>query len=820
MSSSVKEILARRISIAFVIACSALGVRGSQNNPARPVEFARLANAPLYFESNVGQFAGSAAFIARGSDCTVLLAPTEAKILLGKTSDQTANPPRAVRLQLEDANPSANIAGRDVMSATANYFIGSDASQWRSGVPLFSKVRVDEVYSGVQVIYYANQSAQLEYDFILQPGAAPDQIRFRIAGADSVQVDAAGNLVLKIGSEEIRQHQPVVYQTTRGVRSEVRAGYRLNPDGTVGFALGQYDRTLPLTIDPVLDFLTYLGGRKIEFGHSIALDGDGNVYVAGETLSTDIGATNVIAATNTLAYTNGIYSRTNFLKFRGGNNAFGDAFVAKYDNSGALQFLTYLGGRTDDGAFSIAYDAAGGAIWVAGFTDSTNFPLVNPIRSKLTGPNKNANHIFPVDAFITKLDPAGTNLLFSTYFGGENIDEATAIAVDPVGSVYVAGLTSSTNLAGMPPGAFQPRLGGLFDAFVTKFSGSGGIYTNVYTTYLGGTNDDYAFSIAVDSSLDAWVTGLTLSTNFPYTANALFLPPDTNNVFFPNGYTFTNLNTETNFLRRNFSTTKSDAFVTELNPTGTLVPFSTYLGGSNEDVGEHITIDASDKVYVTGYTLSANFPTNQMTATPVPAATNDIIFPSPGTNFDAHVFVTKIVNHLLDRSTAFGGNLTDMGSGIAVDNNGLVYVTGSLSSTNFFQRPLLLTNVTTQVKHGVTITNYFGILTNSPVFTDLRSTNVTVKFKHGANTNDVFVTVLSSDLGTFVNTIALGGPGRDDGEGIAVAPDGHAVYLVGTTTSSTNFTTLNAAQKLFGGNGKNSRLSDAFAGKIEIAPAP
>jgi hypothetical protein len=256
-----------------------------------------------------------------------------------------------------------------------------------------------------------------------------------------------------------------------------------------------------------------------------------------------------------------------------------------------------------------------------------------------------------------------------------------------------------------------------------------------------------------------------------------------------------------------------------LNPTGTLVPFSTYLGGSNEDVGQQIVIK-SDIVYVTGFTSSENFPTNILTATStnfVPPVTNQIVFTSPGTNFVSHVFVTKIVNHALESSTAFGGNLSDRGRGIAVDDNGLVYVTGSVGSTNFFQRPLLVTNVTTEIKHGNTVTNYFGILTNSPVFTSLSSTNVTVKFKHGGNTNDVFVTVLSSDLSTFVNTIALGGPGRDDGEGIVVAPDGHAVYLVGTTTSSTNFT-FNAAQPLFNGNGKNSRLSDAFVGKIEMGP--
>src|SRR6185437_8017706 len=241
-----------------------------------------------------------------------------------------------------------------------------------------------------------------------------EQIRFRITGADSVQVDASGNLVLKIDSEEIRQHQPVAYQEVRGVRTPVAANYHSNADGTVGFVLGQYDRNLPLTIDPVLDFLTYLGGKKMELGHGIALDDSGNIYVAGETLSTGLPTLNPIQ-----------FGATNFSKFRGGNNAFGDAFVAKYDNSGVLQFLTYLGGKNDNGALGIAFDNSvnGPAVWVAGFTDSTNFPLVNPIDPQLTGPTKNAKHVPAVDAFVSKLDPTGANLLFSSYFGGDNIDE-------------------------------------------------------------------------------------------------------------------------------------------------------------------------------------------------------------------------------------------------------------------------------------------------------------------------------------------------------------------------------------------------------------
>jgi len=807
MHSFVQVGLARRISLACVVAFAALGVRGAENPATRAAAFSKVANAPLYFERNAGQVDGTAPFIARGIESSVLLSPTEAQIVLGKFSD-SVSVPRSIRFEFVAANPAAKIAGGEALSAKANYFVGNEPSQWHSGVPLFSKVRVDEVYSGVQVVYYGNQSAQLEYDFLLQPGAAPEQIRWRISGADTVRVDASGNLVLKIDGEEIRQHKPFAYQESHGTRTAVTAGYRLNADGTVGFAIGTYDRNLPLTIDPVLDFLTYLGAKKIEIGHAIALDGSGNIYVAGETLSTGLPILNPIQ-----------FGATNFSKFRGGNNAFGDAFVAKYDNSGVLQFLTYLGGKTDDGALGIVYDPVSASVWVTGFTDSTNFPLVNPLRSQLSGQQKNAGSVFPTDAFISELDPSGTSLLFSTYFGGDGIDEGTAITADASGGIYVTGLTSSTNLPVLPADAFQASLAGEFDAFVTKLSGAAGIYSNAYTTYYGGTNVDYAFGIAVDGGLNAWLTGLTFSTNL-YLAAPLQLPAGVN-PFYPDGYAFTNLNTETKAPRRNGNALKTDAFVAELNSLGTAMPFSSYVGGSNDDVGEQITIDNSGNVFVVGYTFSENFPTNELTATPTnfsPPVTNQIVFTSPGTNFFSHAFVLKIVGGALDRSTAFGGSLGDQGRAIAVDGNGLVYVTGSVSSTNFFQRPLLVTNSIVD-KRGRT--KYFGIFTNSPVYMNLSNTNSTVRLKQRGNTNDVFVAVLSSDLSTFVQTIQLGGLARDEANGIAVDPSGSTIYLVGTTSSFTNLTTTNAAQPFFGGNGKNNnRLSDAFVSKITVTPVP
>lgn len=833
MKSLVKEGLARGISlsIALGVVCVALDASGVENHPAMPVGFSSFASAPLYFERNAGQFEGDAQFIARGSGCSVLLAPTQAEIMLGKPAGQIAvrdeSVTRSVRLQLVGANPASKIAGLDELPARANYFIGNEPSKWHTGVPMFSRVQVDEVYPGVKVVYYANQSAQLEYDFLLQPGAQPAQIHFRVSGADNVRVDAAGNLALKIGADEIQQHKPVAYQEINGARKEIPASYHLNTDGTVGFALAAYDHRLPLVIDPVLDFLTYIGGKKLDIGWAIALDNAGNIYAAGESLSTDLLTTN----TFTINVTNhGVPGITNFDKFRGGNNSFGDAFVAKYDNSGVLQFLTYLGGKTDDGALGIAFDNSGNpGVWITGFTDSTNFPLQNPNRPKITGKNNNAKRIFSTDAFITKLDPSGATLLYSTYYGGDRVDEGVGLTVDAAGSVYVTGLTDSTNLLGSA-NVFQSTNRGNFDAFVTKLIFTGlnpgnntDTYTNAYSTYFGGTNVDYGLSIAVDSGLNAWVTGFTFSTNL-FTTNALQLAPGVD-AYFPDGHTFTNLNTETIVKHKN-NALNSDAFVAEFSPDGTIVPFATYLGGTNDDVGEHIVIDNAGHVYVAGYTLAQDFPTNVITVsanTDYPG--NELVFPNVATNFLSHAFVTEIVNGALGASTHFGGNLADQAFGVAVDGNGLIYVTGSAASTNFFATNMVVvTNGFTcvsVVKHGETnlVCTPNGFFTNNPIFTSLSNTNITVKLKQKGNTNDVFVVVLSQGLTNFVHGILLGGPGQDDANGIAVDPSGNAVYLVGSTTSTTNFSTTNAAQPISGGK-KNSRLTDAFVSKIQIVPSP
>ncbi len=806
------DILGRRISVLVAVTVAALSASGVENSVAqKSVAFSAFGTEPLYFEANAGQSEGPSQFIARGPQCSVLIAPGEADIILGKPSNKPGihgqEAGRTVRLELVDANLGAKMSGADRMSARANYFVGNNPANWHADVPLFARVRLDEVYPGVQVIYYANQSAELEYDFRLQAGVNPDQIRFRIEGADYVKIDAAGNLVLKIGDSEIRQHQPVAYQETSAGRNEVRVNYHINQDGTVGFALGNYDHHLPLVIDPtlvpVLDFLTYMGGKKTDLGWAITLGVDGNVYIAGETLSKDLVGTNSIVFL-TPQGTNRI-----FTNFQGGTPSFGDAFVASYDPNGVLRFLTFLGGKKDDGALAIAADSTDG-VWITGFTDSTDFPVVNGLttRTNVSGPNNNAKSTFPADAFIVHLSSSGTTLDSSTYFGGTGLDEGVGIAAKG-NQVWITGLTTSPDLLSTNGilNAFQTNLQGDIDAFVAEVTDA----TNIaYITYLGGTNTDIGMSIAVDSELDAWVTGLTFSTNFPGNINTFTNddPKFTNHFF--SGIDNTNL-----FKKgRQFH---SDGFVSELSPDGSTLLLSSYLGGTNDDSGVHIIVDSSDNVYITGYTLSGDFPTNVAT---VPTNTdypnNQIAFPDETTNFDSHVFVMEISGGSILYSTQFGGNSADRGTGIAVDANGNVYVVGSAASTNFFQTNMVvITNAVDPFtfvtnKHGVVTAIPNGFATNNPTFINLSNTNNSVVLKHGGNTNDMFIAELSPGLSNFVHSIILGGRAADDANGAAVESDGSAVYVVGSTTSNTNFATTNAAQFDFG----KAKLPNAFVGKI------
>lgn len=671
---------------------------------------------PLYFEANQGQFTGPAQFIARGRDCTVTLTPNEAVLLLAKRnglvresrgnrvaalSTDTAHV-RSVWMRLLDASEHAAMHGTEPLAGRANYFLGNEPAKWRSGIPLFGKVHVENVYPGIDLIYYCAQR-QLEYDFTVAPEADPNAIAMRFDGVDKLQVDDRGDLVLKAGTDEIHQHCPVIYQNVNGARKPIAGGYQLRDDNTVGFWLGSYDRNLPLIIDPLLSFSSYIGGSGLDVAWDIALDGAGNIYVTGETLSAN------------LAATAGAYDES----FNGGSSAGGDAFVAKYDNTGSnLLYLTYLGGSGNDGALALVVDSAGNAC-LTGYTDSPNFPTMFAFRDTINGTLSAGLKKFPVDAFAAKLDPSGSNLLYSTYLGGNGVDEGVGIALDQSGSAYITGLTESTNFPVV--NAAANSFGGIADAFVAKITFASNATQLAYSRYLGGTNTDHGYGIAVDGMGCAYVTGFTKSTNFPI-VNPIIL----------NGVAYDRLNAQTNV------SPVSDAFVTKVSADGSTLVYSTFLGGGSGDIGERITLDSANQAYVTGFTTSTNFP---RTVTNLPSALS-----ATNTFKDAFISKLDVSGTNLIYSTLLGGRSTDQGIDLAVDSAGNAYVAGVTSSGNFpVQAP-----------------------------GDLR-TNL-------AGGNDVFVAAINPDATALLYSGYLGGSLNDFPYGIKVDSAGNA-YVVGETRS-------------------------------------
>ena len=465
-----------------------------------------FGNLPLWFEASRGQTGTGPQFIARGSDSEFQIAPTQAQFVLRKSDGQTAS----CAMRFVGADTSATISGGAELAGKINYLRGNDPARWQSGVPAFAQVRVEQVYPGVGVVYYGNQR-QLEYDFNLDAGVNPGVIALRFDGAQKISVNPQGELVVSLNGGEMVQHQPVAYQTIRGLRHEVAASYKILDSHTVAFSIGKHDRSQPLVIDPVLSYATFFGGNYGEVARAVALDSSGNIYIAGSTLSSVF--SNGIPLSHASAF------QTNFH----GGTIDGDAFVAKFDNAGSnLVYFTYLGGSDNESALGLTVDANGNA-YVTGYTESADFPTNNALYGHIAGSKIPKLGYYPVDAFVTELNSGGSNLVYSTYLGGNAADIGNAIAVDNNGVAYVAGYTYSTNLPATAT-ARQRKLActnSLYinaNAFVAEIAPGG---TNLnYCSYLGGTNYDQATGIALDTAGNIYVTGFTASTNFP-TTNAL-----------------------------------------------------------------------------------------------------------------------------------------------------------------------------------------------------------------------------------------------------------------------------------------------------------
>ena len=664
----------------------------SGTRPAETTASARLrenyGKLPLSFEANQGQTDREVRFLSRGKCYTMFLTSRGAVMTLrapGKEKKQHGSVGEAepgtrqesersavLRLNLVGANRLARVEGGEELSGKSNYFLGNDPSQWRIDVPNYSRVKYESVYPGVDLVYYGHQG-ELESDFIVAAGIDAGAIRLRIEGARRVRINRQGDLELKMHGGEVVLGRPIVYQRSEGAtKKHIIAGhYTLKGKQEVGFEVASYDKKKPLVIDPVLRYSTYLGGSSSDEVNGIAVDAAGNAYVTGDTYSTnfptmnpfqatsgglqDAFVTKMNAAGNALvystylgasgdevgngiavdvagnAYVTGYTTSTNFPTmnpFQATSGGYTDAFITKLNAAGnALVYSTYVGGSGIDVGYGIAVDASGNSC-VTGFTSSPNFPMMNPFQATYGG---------STDAFITKLNAAGSALVYSTYLGGSGVDVGFGIAVDASGNAYATGYTGSANFPTV--NAIQATYGGGYDAFLTKLDGVGN--AAFYSTYLGGSGLDQGYGIAVDSAGNAYVTGYTTSANFP-----------TMNPF------------------QATAGGGGDAFVTKLNAAGEALVYSTYLGASGDDVGKGIAVDGAGNTYVTGNTNSIDFPTKN----PFQGKF--------GGNFDAFVTKLNAEGSALVFSTYLGGSGSDLSSGIAF-GAGNAYVTGYTTSTNF-----------------------------------------------------------------------------------------------------------------------------------------
>ncbi len=672
-----------------------------------------IRSLPLHFEVNQGQAGEAVKFLARTRGSTVLLtsegavlslragvadAPSNRQAHDSRDSGSSSQRWGTLGLRFLGGNASSSLSGEDELPGKVNYFKGSEPAKWRTNVVTYAKVRYEEVYPGIDVVFYGN-GRQLEFDCVVAPGVDPSVIAFSLDGAEHAEIDGQGNLLAQVAGQEVVLHAPSVHQMAGGERRQVFGRFvrRDMPSsgraqGSVpcfGLELGAYDISQLLVIDPVLSYSTYLGGSDYDQASGIAVDSAGNAYVTGMTRSIDFPTGNALQGTNAgfldgfvtklsptgaliystyfggsdddssraiavdiagCAYVTGSAGSTDFPTTPGAFQIGGrGAFITKLSPDGSsLVFSTYLRGGTGGAAGnSIALDAVNN-VYVTGWTTATDFPITNAAQPAFAG-----SGLYGVgDAFVAKLNATGTSLLYSTYLGGNQDDSGVGIAVDANGNTYVLGLTASTNFP-TTASAFQSSFQGISNAFVSKLDATGAL---VYSTYLGGTGPEvFDFSgriggIAVDGSGCAYVTGRTGSTDFP-THNA---------------YQATNEG-------------QPDAFVTKLSADGSALIYSTYLGGVGGSAGYAIAVDAAGCAYVTGYAAWDSLPVID----PVQST------PGGGGFIDAFVAKFDPDGASLVYSTFFGGNngcpggVCESGTGIALDLAGNAFITGFTQSPNF-----------------------------------------------------------------------------------------------------------------------------------------
>lgn len=585
-----------------------------------------------------------------------------------------------VKAEFVGANPDVRVSELDELRHKYNYFLGNDRTKWQTNVPNYSGITIEDLYPGVDLVYRGS-NGKFEYELVAESQAKLSLVKVEYKGALPGDITSVGSTELQTRLGKLSCSGILISNSTEPIMQESQS---LSPSSIV-VSLG---------------YSTYLGGQEYEEAYGEHVDQAGNAYVTGVTGSSQ--GTDLVwfPTLNPIQPDQGGW----------------DIFLSKFDSTGSLIYSTYLGGNSEDRGIGVCVDTSG-AMYLTGLTHSDNFPLENPYQTLQRYD----------DVFVMKLSSAGDSLIYSTLLGGEDEDAGKAIVVDNEGCAYVTGLTLSDDFPTENPYQIDQD-DQEWDAFVTKLSPSGS--SLIYSTYLGGVISDRGEGIAVDVSGNAYVVGGTYSPDFP-TENPYQTDPGIDYI--------------------------EDAFVTKLSASGNSLIYSTYLGGSNTDRGQGIALDASGNAYVTGYTYSNDFPTENP-------------YQVHQGNFDA--FVTKLnsAGDSLVFSTYLGGSDTDRGRDICIDASGNAFVTGETYSGDF------------------------------PVEKAYQS-------DHAGGYLDVFVTKLNSSGNSLVYSTFLGGGDSDWGQGISVDASGN-VFVTGGTFS-VDFPTENPFQTDQG-------HSDAFVTKLRV----
>ena len=629
---------------------------------------------PLTFERNTGRFPAQVEFVARSGGGTLFLTNREAVFALSGKGKAAA-----LRLKLAGSNPGAVVTGLGKQAGIVNYLLGNDPAKWVTKVPTYSRVKLAGVYQGIDLVTYgAGKSSALQYDFVVKPGADPSRIRMIVSGARSLRT-AAGKLIAATACGDVVMNRPYAYQTVNGRRKQVACSFRLERK-TVAFQVARYDASRPLVVDPKVVFGTYLGGSGDEYATAMGLDAGGSAVICGVVAHASF-PTTAGAYDTSLNSANGDAFVSKFTAdgsglvystFYGGNSldypramaldsagaavvcgttwstnlpvsptaydtAFGganDCFVAKLGVDGSsLVYGTYLGGTGAEDAYAVAVDSSGAAM-IGGYVVGAGFPTTAGAFD--TSLNSSG------DGFVTKLNAAGSALIFSTFLGGSGSDGVGSVALDAEGAPVVSGNTASANFP-TTAGAYDTVLNGGADAFVAKLNATGTAL--VYSTFLGGAGADYGGAMALDATGGAVLTGLTASSDFPTTAGA-------------------------------YDTTANgdyDVFVARVAADGASLVYSTFLGGTGADYCNGMALDASGSAVVCGRTNSAVFPTTF----------GAIHYAYRGGTQDGFVAKLRADGSGVILSTLLGGAGEDSCAAVALDAAGDAVITGYTLSSDF-----------------------------------------------------------------------------------------------------------------------------------------